>query len=343
MKRQSTSGNINGAYRYFKNRTISAVTAFAIILSGICAIAFTTQPARAREGGSFTYTPGTYGDFAMNVFLPGLTIRDNIFYLYGTIDAYPIVLPPGMAVEADLELEAWVDLIQVVWTAENPTLFGGRYFAAISIPYAFNIDLKGTVGPFSEKESTDGLGDIQVVPLGIGWNKDYFHFSLAENIIAPTGQYDVDQLVNVGRNYWSFETLFGVTWLHQERGHEISFVASYTFNTENEDTDYKTGDEFHLEYTLAQHFSEKLAVGAVGYIYHQITDDSGDGYDGLNTMLGKDLDGYKSSSAGIGPAVMWTPEVGGRQLNLIAKWLYEYEGTEHFKGGLVFVAAAMTF
>ncbi len=319
------------------------INLFASILLILLFLPISLQSSEASEGGSSGYTPGTYGDFAMNVIFPGLTIRENIFYVYGTLDKYPLLYTPFIAVEADLELEAWVDLVQAVWSTEDFTIFDGAYFAAISIPYAFNVDLEGTVGPLSEKENTNGLGDIQVVPFGLAWNKDYFHFSLSENIIAPSGQYDKTKLANVGRNYWGFETILGFTWLEEKRGNEISFTACYTFNTENKDTDYKTGDEFHMDYTLAQFFSEELAAGLVGYLYRQTTGDSGSGYDALNSMLGKDLDGYKSKGAGIGPAIMWSPKIGTAPLNLAAKWLYEYEGTNRLKGGWVFLSASMTF
>lgn len=326
-----------------KTQRKTIIILFLSILLMPLLLPFALRPVEASEGGSSGYGPGTYGDFAMNVGFPGLTIREYILYLYGTLDNHPLLYTPAIAVEADLEVEAWVDLIQAAWFPEDVKIFNGDYFIGISIPYAFNVDFEGTVGPLSEKESTEGLGDIQIVPLGVIWNKDYFHFSLAESITAPSGQYDKTQVVNVGRNYWGFETVLGFTWLEEKRGHEVSFTACYTFNTENKDTDYQTGDEFHLDYTLAQFFSQELAAGAVGYIYRQTTDDSGSGYDTLSNMLGKDLNGYKSKGAGIGPAVMWSPKLGGTPLGLVAKWLYEYEGTNRLKGGWVFVSAALTF
>ncbi len=328
-------------------KSMASVSKLGLVVPVICIVLFSafvsllaTQTALASEGGSSAYTPGTYGDFAMNIVPGGWSVRENVFYLYGTIDDYPVFA----GVNAKSDASAWVNLIQGTWATTDFQILGGRYFANINLPYAFDGDMKAEIIGFGEeKDSTSGLGDVQVVPIGLAWDNDNFHFIGAENVIAPTGQYDAQQLANVGRNYWSFETIFGMTWLNEERGHEISFNACYTINTENDDTNYKTGDELHVDYTLAQFFSEAFGIGAVGYFYTQLTDDSGEGYDAWNMVNGNTLDGYRSEGAGIGPAILWAPAVGGRPLTLIAKWLYDYEGENRFKGGWAFFSAAITF
>jgi hypothetical protein len=60
----------------------------------------------------------------------------------------------------------------------------------------------------------------------------------------------------------------------------------------NRDTDYKSGDEIHLEFAAMQHLSEKYALGIIGYHYEQINGDSG-------SVLG-DFEGRVSA---IGPAL----------------------------------------
>jgi hypothetical protein len=52
-----------------------------------------------------------------------------------------------------------------------------------------------------------------------------------------------------------------------------------------------------------------------------VTNDSGSGV--------VDTDGYKSQSAGVGPAVL----VGlSKDIQFIGKWIYEYHATNRFKG-----------
>lgn len=62
---------------------------------------------------------------------------------------------------------------------------------------------------------------------------------------TPTGEYDVDNNVNIGRNYWSFDRVFAVTNLNMKTGRDFSLVAGYMINTENDARDYKTGHDLH--------------------------------------------------------------------------------------------------
>lgn len=310
----------------------------------------------ASEGGSSNYTPGTYGDFAMNVIPSGLSVRENIIYYDGELKKFPVSysedLPFSVGVEPDFELDMRFTLLQAVYASDFKIL-GGRYFANINIPYAFDAELKVSAntlfGDFKFGDDSSGLGDIQFVPFGLAWDIENFHILFGENIVAPTGGYDADELVSIGRNYWGYETILGVTWLHPERGHEVSISLAYMMNAENSETDYKTGDEFHMDYTLAQYFSESFAVGLVGYYYTQTTDDSGSGFEDLEDLFPgivsstDDLKGLRADGGGIGPAIMWAPKIGGKPLNIIFKWMNEYACTNRPEGIWYNLSAAMTF
>jgi hypothetical protein len=318
------------------------------------------SPAWAAEFGCSGYTPGAQGDFAMNKFDPGLYFRENLFHYRAELDGYPGTTlvdlgggPMPIPIESDLDQDILVSLLQVVYVSEFEIL-GGHYFANINIPVGLDVSLKAsTTTPLDPgftldmKDTTTGLGDIQFVPAGLAWSLGDFHFLLAENVVAPTGRYDSDEIVCMGRNYWSSDTLFGATWLDEKGGHEVSFLAGYTINAENDDTDYRTGNELHVDYTLAQYLSEQLGFAIVGYYYEQVTDDEGDGYDLVDetfgAYLGTSLDGYRSKGAAVGPAVMWAPKVGDLTVNLIAKWLHEYYSRNRFEGDWFWVSAVVRF
>jgi hypothetical protein len=70
----------------------------------------------------------------------------------------------------------------------------------------------------------------------------------------------------------------------------------YNINTENKDTDYKSGDEFHFDGFVGYHFP-KATVGLNGYYYKQLTDDELDG--------DKYLDGNRGQAIGIGPEIQF--------------------------------------
>ena len=46
------------------------------------------------------------------------------------------------------------------------------------------------------------------------------HFNTGVNVYVPVGGYNPDDIINRGRNYWSFVPTFSYTFLHPKRGHE---------------------------------------------------------------------------------------------------------------------------
>jgi hypothetical protein len=55
----------------------------------------------------------------------------------------------------------------------------------------------------------------------------------------------------------------------QKNGIEVSVITGFDFNTDNPDTDYKSGQQVHVDGTLAQHFplAGGLAGGGVSAYY----------------------------------------------------------------------------
>ena len=328
-------------------RMKSPILIICIILFGaLIFFSFLKQPAYAGEGGSSSYTPGTYGDFSMNYAEPGLYLRENIIYYKGKLDDFPLF----PTVNANLEQTTWFNLLTVTYIAQQK-LLGGHYFFTTSIPYGFSVKLDTDVPAmgFSQHDSVSkmgelGVGDIWVAPVGLMWHVGSFHITLTENIVLPTGDYSSNDVINMGRNYTSYETDIGLTWLDEENGHEVSFVAGYMINERNEETDYKTGDEFHIDFALNQYFSERFGVGITGYYCQQITDDSSpdlDTINAVNSAFGLPTpDGYKGSSAGVGPAIMWGLS---KDIQVIAKWIYEYHAENRFKGDWAFVSLNVKF
>jgi hypothetical protein len=134
-------------------------------------------------------------------------------------------------------------------------------------------------------------------------------------------------------NYWTFETDFAMTYLNQETGQDYSIVLGYGYNAENDDTDYQSGDEAHIDYVFNQFLSESLAIGLHGFIYRQIRGDSGDG-----AILGD----FKAEASGIGPAIMWIPPKYEGEVAFVAKWLHEYHSENRIEGDHVFLSFMMS-
>ena len=105
----------------------------------------------------------------------------------------------------------------------------------------------------------------------MGWHKPPFHWLIGLDTVVPIGRYDPSDLDNISRNYWTFEPVAAMTYLNQG-GQEVSVKLMYDFNTENHDTDYTSGQEFHADFVVAQHI-DNWGFGVGGSFYHQTTDD----------------------------------------------------------------------
>ncbi|MGJ0492346.1 SphA family protein [Methylobacter sp.] len=181
--------------------------------------------------------------------------------------------------------------------------------------------------------------------------------NVSEAVFMPSGFYDENEIVNLGRNYWSFYTIAGLTWLHPTRGHEISFNVGFMSNTENDTTQYQSGDEFHMDYTVAQHFSEEFGIGMTGYYYNQLSSDESpqlerlqqiiNAQNQLRQVLGRSalpaVGGFQGESAGIGPIIRYSPKFGGKQVHFIGKWIHEFDVQNRFKGDIGMFSVALDF
>lgn len=315
--------------------------------------------AHASEGGASSFTPGAQGDFGMCFLPPGLHVKNSLIYTRGELDGYPGIIEGHpllgtQSVETRLETEVWWDLLQIVYSSDFEIL-GGRYIGAINIPFLFSQELKTSstfpavpmIPAVEDESTTSGLGDIQVVPFGLIWDIGNLHIMAAQNLVFKTGRYDVDKANNTGRNYFSYDELLGATWVDMERGHELSFLAGYMINTRNDKTEYKTGNEFHVDFTIAQHFSKHFGLGIVGYYYKQLEDDDSpelDAINAFNAAAGLDRPGgFRSEGAAAGPAVIYSPSLGGRDVHIIAKWLHEFGAENRLEGDWVWLSLCAKF
>ena len=141
-----------------------------------------------------------------------------------------------------------------------------------------NIELSILQTPiaFGLHDDTTAFGD----PIGsavIGWHAGNWHWSLGALLNAPAGYWQRRKLSNIGFNRWAVDLSASATWLDPKSGIELSGTAGITFNWENHATDYKTGDEGHLEFALMRHVGKNFSFGVAGYHYQQLTGDSGSG------------------------------------------------------------------
>ncbi len=277
--------------------------------------------AEAAEGGGSHYLPGTAGDIAIALVPePGLQVANTVFYQNGALDVGVL----GGQVDVNIEMDFVLNMVGGAYTFETPVL-GGLYTIGAIIPFGVvDVDAElrlpggGTVG---DNDNSAGLSDIVLIPMQFNWEVGDFSFKFAEVIFAPTGGFDEGDTANLGRNYWSFDTVGAVTWFNTGTGTEVSVAPGIMVNTKNNDTNYRTGEEFHVDFVGNQFLSETFALGLRGYYYRQITGDSGSG-----AVLGD----FKGESLGLGPGFFWTPEFAKGNLTLLGKWMHDVYDDNRF-------------
>jgi len=196
------------------------------------------------------------------------------------------------------------------------------------------------VGPKTVRRTSrvNALGDIVLMPLMLNYTvSNDVHLDFRTGIYAPTGDYKVGRLANTGKNFWTLEPTLGLLYFGQKNGIEASVFAGADFNTENEDTNYRSGTQSHVDGTVAQHFplfGGLAGVGVSGYWYEQVTGDSG---------AGATFGDFKGRTAGLGPALSYVCKVSGKDLVTEIKWLHEVETRNRLEGDYLWLKAVLKF
>ena len=190
--------------------------------------------------------------------------------------------------------------LQYVWDA---TLLGAGIESALVLPFPA-IELEKRVSSSLPDTSGNrfGMTDPLVVPLRLAWKGEEVNQSVALEIVAPLGAYDVNARVNTGRNYWQFAPAYGLSY-RPSSATVVGFKLRYGMNTENRDTGYRSGDELTLEYSAGFRLSATTTVGVQGYLFRQTTDDELGGQATSATngrLLGSGIGNHGSANA-MGP------------------------------------------
>ena len=178
-------------------------------------------------------------------------------------------------------------------------------------------------------KSTSGLGDIVVSPLVLGWHFPELHVIAALDFNLPTGKWSKSNpLERIGANYYSIEPVLAITYLNKS-GFEASAKIMYNIKGENDDTDYQSGDEFRVDYTLAKH-DGNWTYGIGGTLLRQTTSDE---------QNGVKIAGSKGKSFSIGPQIQYNYQ--GQ--SFIAKLQHETGVESRFKGNKLHLKYILAF
>ncbi len=245
----------------------------------------------------------------------------------------------GGQMDISVDSKARIDTLSFIYTTPWK-LFGGTYSVAVALPLLsvetnvnLNAQVAGKEVHVRQSASSFGISDIVVVPGMIGWHNGYWHWMTGLNIYCPTGDYSPSDLAPLGKNFWTFEPVAGLTYLNEKYGQEVSLLTGLDFNTKNQDTDYQTGTQWFIEGLISQHLPGGFAVGATAFYYRQIADDSGSG-----AAFG----GFRAESFAWGPSLQYITKIKGRDLAMDVKWLHETNAVNRIKGNAIWLNVSIS-
>jgi hypothetical protein len=199
------------------------------------------------------------------------------------------------------------------------------------------MEVTGTLGGFSRTDKVEGLGDIVIIPAMLAWKSGSWQFGAMLPIYAPTGDYEVGRLANEGLNYWTFDPTVGASFSSEKTGFNFGLHAGVTFNTENEATNYRSGSVLHAEISAQQLLPVGpglFGFGLNGFLYEQISGDSGSGATGGD---------FKGRSVGVGPVLDYILPTETGALVFEAKWLPELDTKNRLEGDYFWFKVAWQF
>jgi hypothetical protein len=300
----------------------------------------------AEEGANGHYVPGATADFMDTLPRnPGLAaVNSFTFYNGGAGFGQPFEF--GGRLDLGVEATVYADTTGLL-DGTTLRLFGGSYAVCVALPVVWieakaRTEESGPHGPVlahDVKDSASGLGDIALVPFILGWNQlnGDLKYDLRLSIFAPTGSYEVGHLANTGKNYWTVEPGFSVSWLSHKLGTEVSLFGGFSTSSTNQATDYHSGAVIHFDSTVAQHLpllGGTIGLGVNAFYYQQITADSGAG-----AYLGP----FEGDTAGVGPVLSYFRKVGKSNMVAEVKWLPELTAHNRLEGDYIWLKVGVVF
>jgi hypothetical protein len=302
-----------------------------------------TLTAIAEEGGSGHYMPGSMSSFIDGV--PGdPTFIARLQYIgYDGAASVGREFPFAGRIAANVSAESKAVGLTFVWAPNWDLGEKWSYAMTGTVPWV-DITVSADVsdpagGPTVRRSDNDkAIGDIVLIPVMLRY-KYSPNLSIDSRLTfyAPTGDYTVGALANTGKNFWTIEPTVSLMYFGLKSGREASLFFGADFNSENSDTDYKSGTQIHLDGTLAQHFPlwKGLAgAGISGYWYKQVQGDSGSG-----ATLGD----FKAQANGLGPAFSYTRSVDGVDIIAELKWIKEFSNNNRLEGDIAWFKIVAKF
>ena len=275
-----------------RSRQILAAAAAAMMIAA-------PSLARADNGGVGFWLPGTMGSLSAVPGQPGMSYT----FQYIRLDAAAgssAQLQKNANIVLGLHARADAGVILPTYTFATPVLGGQLTVGAAGVPGNVGINIGATLtgprgnqisGTVSDNRTTWGdvyyLGELK-------WNRGVNNFMVYVFGNIPSGTYDSTRLANLSPGFAAIDGGAGYTYLNPKTGQEFSVVGGLTYSGVNSALQYQNGIDFHADWAVSQFIGKSVHAGFVGYVYQQVTGDSG---------LGAKLGDNKGTAVGFGPQI----------------------------------------
>ncbi|WP_338136459.1 SphA family protein [Pseudomonas frederiksbergensis] len=290
------------------------------------------QSSYATEGGGTVYPLGVNTVLAGRMPPPGLT---GFLYL-SDYQANKTMDDSGnrKAGVHDFEINVQAISARLDYVYTDYTLLGAKLASRIALPMIkgdISFDVNTSAGRVHRSDNQQGIGDLTIVPIILGWSSPLVQQMTGVEIYAPIGAYDKEHLFNPGRNTWSYAPWYSFT-AYPVEDIEISSKIAYVVNTENSATHYKSGQEFIADYNIGYNIDKQWQIGLNGYIYKQLTDDEQHGES-------VSPNGNRGQVLAVGPSVKYQSSGVG----FVLKWQHETKVENRAAGDRLWLQAAYHF
>jgi hypothetical protein len=291
------------------------------------AILVPAQPLRAAEYGFQNFILGLATPLAGYTPPPGLYFRDEFFLYHGSFDAKGGLATYNIVANAGI----------VAWYPDWNVFGGSPGFAAV-VPYIgvrnkFRFGAENTQSFHESTQSANALGDTEYCAI-LGWHEGEHHWNVMVTGFMPTGHNTPGVISITGLNRPAVDFRGAYTYLGLETGLELTGALGVTVNAMNDNTNYRTGAELHFEWAAEQHLPFGLYFGATGWIYQQLTGDTG---------LGAVDGAYIGRAFAVGPSVGYTIKAGPQEIKLSGRWYHEFLVKNRPSGDAIFASLDFRF
>ena len=266
--------------------------------------------AHADEGGAAFWLSGQYASMAAVPSDPGWSLEVMPYFYSGSADKSKL-MQRGEILHSGSSTRESIVQFQLGYSAQEKILGGQPYIGVSFGPGANTTTAYSVVSAnrYFEATRTESVtGSQDIAPLAsLSWNKGNNNYMTYITGNIPVGTYSPSSLATVGLGRAAVDVGGAYTYLNSQSGFEFSGVLGATYNWMNKQTNYKSGIDSHLDWSVSQSVSSQWQIGIAGYVYYQLTGDSGSG----NTVGSN-----KSQVAAVGPQIGYLFNIEKKQVSI---------------------------